>query len=229
MTVILRNPLIFGIILAISIALNLFLSSVIIGWSVRGDRHPPPPRDLLLESPPDILRVLPEARERVQPILRRNASFVHPKIQQLRRVKQELEQHITIEPLDTVALTKAFTQLRQAELETKTAVHQAVIEIMSVLSQDERQRLAHSKEANRRHRRSSSDEPPPYFRKTEELVKERDVNHDGKLSREEFLAQELPPAERRFRELDMNEDGFLTPSELETGSPPRHPKDFEDF
>jgi len=48
------------------------------------------------------------------------------------------------------------------------------------------------------------------------LFEKKDVNHDGKLSREEFLANQLDPeeAKTRFEKWDADKDGFLSREEF---------------
>jgi len=141
MAVILRNPLIFGIILLISLAVNLFLGGILMGWYLHGGNDPAHPFPSKWDHPPAILQALPEAADRIQPILQRNAPKVHPKIKQLQQIKREVHRQIATETLDTTALENAFAQMRQAELETKTAIHRVFVEVISSLTLEERQRL----------------------------------------------------------------------------------------
>jgi hypothetical protein len=59
--------------------------------------------------------------------------------------------------------------------------------------------------------------PVPPLEQTRRLHFERlDTNHDGKVSREEFLApwqRNREIAEKQFRQFDKNGDGYLTPEE----------------
>jgi len=230
-----RNPFIFGIIFLISLAINLFLGGMMAGWYLqRGDGNDHPQWD----HPPAILQALPEARDRIHPILQRNAPMVHPKIQRLQQAKREVHRQMAADTLDITALTKAFEQMRQVELETKTAIHRVFVEVISTLTKEERQRLEQylprHEGPGAGHGRPFPGEPPP-FSKVEGLLEERDQNSDGKLSPEEFLApipeQRRSRAKHHFQELDTDKDGFVTQSELEA-MPPKflHPPDeFEEF
>lgn len=48
------------------------------------------------------------------------------------------------------------------------------------------------------------------------IFEQKDKNHDGKLSREEFLANQRDPeaAKARFDKWDTNKDGFLSREEF---------------
>lgn len=241
MAVIMRNPLIFGIILIVSLATNLFLGGVAIGWYMQKVHDRGPPFSQEWNNPPAILDALPEARERIQPILRQNKALVHPKIQQLQQAKREVHRQMRADEFDVTALANAFAQLRQTELAAKTAIHQVFIEVMSTLTKEERQRLDRRLPRHEEFRGPRGGPPPeggrfrPPFLKMEDLFEERDQNGDGKLSREEFFANVLKPgissAEQDFKKLDANSDGFITQDELPAipplPSPPR--REFEDF
>jgi len=227
MAVILRNPLIFGITLLISLAVNLFLGGILMGWYLHGGNdsaHPFPPK---WDHPPAILQALPEAADRIEPILQRNAPQIHPKIKQLQQIKREVRHQIAAETLDTIALENAFAQMRQAELETKTAIHRVFVEVINSLTPEERQRL---EQRLPRHEGPGGGrgypfplEPPPFLN-ADKLLEKRDQNQDHKLSREEFLAplpeQRRSRAEHHFQKLDIDQDGFLTESELTAMPPP---------
>ena len=51
----------------------------------------------------------------------------------------------------------------------------------------------------------------------EELMKQMDVNEDGKLSKKEVKG----PLKKDFDKIDANEDGFLTKEELEKAPKPK--------
>jgi hypothetical protein len=57
---------------------------------------------------------------------------------------------------------------------------------------------------------------PPLEQSRRQHFARLDTDHDGKVSREEFLApwrQHLEIAEKQFRQFDKNGDGYLTPEE----------------
>jgi hypothetical protein len=65
----------------------------------------------------------------------------------------------------------------------------------------------------------------PQLPTPEEILKSRDANDDGKLSKEEFLAPFRKPEKKvefaeKFKKFDVNEDGFLTLDELKAGMKP---------
>jgi uncharacterized membrane protein len=227
MAVILRNPLIFGIILLISLAVNLFLGGILMGWYLHGGNNPAHPFLPKWDHPPAILQALPEAAGRIQPILQRNSPTIHPKIKQLQQIKREIYRQIATENLDTIALENTFARMRQAELETKTAIHRVFVEVISRLTLEERQRLEqrlpHHEGPGGGRGYPFPQEPPP-FSKADRLLAERDQNQDDKLSLEEFLAplpeQRRSRAEYHFQKLDVDQDGFLTENELATMPPP---------
>ena len=56
------------------------------------------------------------------------------------------------------------------------------------------------------------------------LFERKDANHDGQLTREEFLANQPDPAEapKRFDRFDVNKDGVLGRDEfIHMGAPPK--------
>ena len=56
------------------------------------------------------------------------------------------------------------------------------------------------------------------------LFEKKDMNHDGKLTRAEFLASQPDPAEapKRFERFDANKDGVLSRDEfIHMGAPPK--------
>ncbi|OQW96042.1 MAG: hypothetical protein BWK79_00235 [Beggiatoa sp. IS2] len=232
MAVIMRNPLIFGIIFIVSLAINLFLGGVAIGWYMQKVHDRGPPFSQEWNNPPAILDALPEARERIYPVLRRNGSIVHPKIQQLQQAKREVHRQIRVNELDVAALTQAFAQLRQTELEAKAAIHQVFIEVISTLTKEERQRLEQRlpHQVGPPGRGRFRDGPPPL---PPDFFEEHDIDKDGKLSYEEFLvgapeSRQLH-AEQHFKKMDANGDSFIAPDELEAMPPPPPPREFEDF
>lgn len=234
MAVIMRNPFIFGIIFIVSLAINLFLGGIAIGWYMQKVHDRGPPFSQEWTNPRAILQALPEAREHIQPILRRNAAIVHPKIQESQRAKREVRKQIQADKVDVAALTQAFTRLRQTEFDAKTAIHQVFIEVISTLTPDERRqlerRLPHQEGPPGRDgcRRDEPPPPPP-----PDVLEERDTNKDGKLSYEEFVTN-VPEsrAAQHFKQLDVNGDGIVTADELEATlpppPPPPPPREFEE-
>ena len=56
------------------------------------------------------------------------------------------------------------------------------------------------------------------------LFEKKDVNHDNKLTRGEFFANQPDPAEapKRFERFDVNKDGVLSRAEfIHSGAPPK--------
>jgi uncharacterized membrane protein len=159
MAVIMRKPFIFAIILVISFILNLFLIGLVSGLYLQHPFQKDIPRpSAWFFHPPTILKALPETRTRLTPILHRNAPFVHEKIKKLRQAQRAIQQQMGLDNLDKVSLEKAFSQLRQAELEKSIVVHQVFIEALGQLTTTERQQLkallpdlTHSRRGRHRH------------------------------------------------------------------------------
>lgn len=54
---------------------------------------------------------------------------------------------------------------------------------------------------------------PRHMKGPGDMMKDADTNNDGQISLEEFLAAHEKMARARFKEMDVNGDGFLTKEE----------------
>ena len=64
-------------------------------------------------------------------------------------------------------------------------------------------------------------------KKSDERFERADVNHDGKLSKEEFSASAQERADKRFKELDANADSVVTKEELQAARKARKAKNLD--
>ena len=132
-----------AVLLAVSVALNLGLAGFAAGQLFSGARGGP------LHDPAwglaRALRALPEERrDALRPMLRSEMRGLGPSLRQLRGAQRRLIESAAAEPFDRSALESALERFRHELLASQQRSHRAFVEVMAVLSAEERQRVLES-------------------------------------------------------------------------------------
>ncbi len=195
-----------------SVVLNLFLGGWLIGFYWRGEpdalaqvssnslpRQP-------LQSLHWLQQALPDSQKRVQPVFAQQIQGIKPDLKQFHHLQQAIRQELSTEKLDVQVLSQRLAASRQAQHKIQGRMHEALLEAISHLSVQERQKLARAPNilGSRKPRRGRH-------------LQQADKDGDGMLSRTEFIQfhpdSQQAKAEQRFLQLDKDEDGQLTPQE----------------
>lgn len=209
------KAMLYASVLLISLALNLFLGGLLIGWTWL--KMPPPHQDDFVSGNPfEILHAVPEARDKLDPILRRHTPDIGPKLEQMHLARHAIRDQLRQDEVDIDALRTSLTTLRQAEMAMHSASHETFLAIIAELTPAQRQQLItyHArphKDKDRKHHR------PPFD--MAEHLRSSDSDNDGQLNYEEFLqalsAPHLERAQRLFKRLDSNQNGVLDKEEID--------------
>ena len=132
-----------AVLLAASVAVNLGLAGFAAGRMFSGFHGGPlhdPARGLARS-----LRGLPEERrDELRALLRSEMRPMGPRIRQLRGAQRDLVELASAEPLDRQALEGALERFRNELLASQERSHRALVEVMAVLSADERKQVLES-------------------------------------------------------------------------------------
>ena len=149
------------VVLAISVGLNLLLVGILIGnFAGRPAARPFPPHLGW------ILRKLePETRQKLHLELEELVKNDRRLRRNLRGVQRSVGELITADPLDRSALETQLAELRESSSESQQALHQAMVEIMTKLNQEERRKILKSLRHNwrREFRRPNDRSGPPHL------------------------------------------------------------------
>jgi uncharacterized membrane protein len=130
----------FWLLLAASVALNLFGIGLAVG-RISGLRDRPrgdaiDPRAFLRHSG------LREAGPEVRQILRSRRDEVKSRMRELAQAHEQVRTALEIEPYDRAAVEKAFAHTRELTAQMQADMHGALIEVSSKLSPEQRKRMA---------------------------------------------------------------------------------------
>jgi len=132
-----------AVLLAASVAVNFGLLGFTVGQLLSGARVGPlhdPARGLFRS-----LRDLPEERrDELKPLLRSQMGGARPNLRHLRSAQRDVFESAAAEPFDRLALGDALQRFRDELLASQERGHRALVEVMAVLTEDERRQLLES-------------------------------------------------------------------------------------
>jgi Spy/CpxP family protein refolding chaperone len=208
-----HNQRSFTVFAIISVMLNLLLSGIIIGYFLKQANIKPIHREHLFIN--NILHHLPATSiQKIQPILNAHQLKIMAKKYDLYQIRETVFTALAKENFDKNLVAENLQKLRQAILLTQTTMHDVFLNIMQILTQEERIQLLNSvKHDEFNHENFQVDKN---FKVQKFHAK--DINQDGKLSLLEFkqnrLGNGLQNAKTRFKIIDENNDNFITMEEI---------------
>jgi uncharacterized membrane protein len=142
-----------------SLALNLFLVAVILSAIVTvhqrfgpfdGPRHG---RMGPLSLHSFVRAMPPEANERVREIMNEHRKEIRPKFREMREVREGVFDAIKARPFSREALETALADSRNADAEIAKAIHDAIVDATSTLTDEQRIQLSENIEQRLKERR----------------------------------------------------------------------------
>lgn len=139
---------VFGILLTVSLALNLFAIGIFIGmvaigggpWAHRGLD----PWSGGFQASPALMALEPESRQLAIERFQENEGALRDQTRALRRAQREVVRAMTADPFDPVAAGEALQQLRGQTDAIQTLIHNYLVDLSRNLTPDERERLGRS-------------------------------------------------------------------------------------
>jgi len=130
------------LLLALSVALNLFLGGLIAGaWFTEGrERDRPAPRRLSYLAAAEQLD--PEDGARLRALLEQKAADTRPRLRALRAARREAEAAMAAPRYDPEAVRRALARAQAEELALRREIDDAVIAFALTLEPEERAALA---------------------------------------------------------------------------------------
>ncbi len=130
---------VIGLVLFISIALNITLGSMLIGKQASQHRQP---MRMALER----LDSLPEAsREKAMDIVLENRAALREKMQAIRQSRQEIKAYVTSENYTRAEAEKKLAELRQKTAALQEAAQTMILDIADTLPPEERATMLQKK------------------------------------------------------------------------------------
>ena len=143
------SPRLLGVIVVISLAVNLFLAGLVGGDWIMG-RPGPPPFGPTMNFTWMRHALGPEAMPMIEPVMQRHRESMHRQVEGLRAQRREVGLALTAEPFERARLEGALARMRTQAMEAQTTFHGAFVDAVSNLTPEQRQELA--KESQRRRR-----------------------------------------------------------------------------
>ncbi len=145
---------IVGILLLGSLALNLFLGGLFVGYYLnqRTQQHATYPRPMMMKFRRLVQSLPAESQAKILPLLQVHYQRVKPQIHQVQRAQQVVYEQINAPNFNAEALSAALAKLRQEMTQAQQLMHADLVNLISQLNENERRHLSKVIQSHRRHR-----------------------------------------------------------------------------
>lgn len=135
---------VFGVVLTVSLALNLFAVGILIGAiAVAGGRFPPRADGFgPLQASPALMALDQESRQIAIEMFQENESALREETRALRRAQRQVVRTMGADPFDPDAARAALQELRLRTDNIQAVLHDYLVDLSPNLSEDERRRLS---------------------------------------------------------------------------------------
>jgi uncharacterized membrane protein len=138
----------FGILLTVSLALNLFAIGIFIGvvatgggqWANRGGN----PWGGGFQASPAFMALEPESRQLAIERFQEDEKKLRGQTRALRRAQRDVVRTMTADPFDPNAASNALQELRQQTDAIQATIHNYLVDLSRSLTAEERERLGRS-------------------------------------------------------------------------------------
>ena len=138
----------FGILLTLSLAINLFAVGILIGIVATGTGHSArrgfDPAATGFQASPAFMALAPESRQHALDKFEGLEDALRAETRALRRAQREVVRTLSAEPFDATAVDAALRDLRRRSDAIQDVLHGYLIDISADLSAEERSRLGRS-------------------------------------------------------------------------------------
>lgn len=139
---------IFGTLLTLSLALNLFAIGIFIGVMVTGGGrmpgHAANPWGAGFQTSPAFMALGPQSRQLATERFHENEKVLRDQTRALREAQRGVVRTMAAEPFDPAAANEALNELRLKTESIQATIHHYLVDLSRSLTAEERQRLSRS-------------------------------------------------------------------------------------
>jgi len=137
---------VFGVLLTVSLALNLFAVGLFIGVAAIGGRGFPPRGGdgfgPALQASPALMALEPASRQIAIEMFQESEDALREEGRALRRAQRNVVRAMAAEPFDPEAARTALAELRERTDAIQAVLHDYIVTLSRDLNEDERRRLS---------------------------------------------------------------------------------------
>jgi len=156
----LRTPRVLGVLLAISVAFNVFFAGALAGRVSARWMHPPPTLALGRGFESGFRFVPEESRRQMRSLLREHRPELREEHQAMRRLHREIEQELARPQPDRAAIEADFAQLREKLIGLEQAMQDAFLDTVLALPAEARRDLVENMRGHGRRHHGPHGAPP---------------------------------------------------------------------